>query len=292
MSLRGGKKIEIVKRAKNKRLAAKCLKISHKSIYYKSKKKEEDLKVKEAIEEVFKTHPSYGHRRIAKHLNMNKKKVLRIMREYNLKPPRLWYQKKHVTCAKKSNSYEYKNLIKEEKIIERPNEVWSSDLTYIKYRGKFYYFVIIQDIVTREIVGYNLSERHDSKLITRTIREAIDRVGGRPRIFHCDRGREYLSKESIEVLKENEIKLSVADKGSPWQNSWSESFFSRFKAEMGDFNRFDTLGELIEEVYYYIYYYNNLRIHSRLNMPPTKFKQKLMKNNLSHVDSCSQKWGT
>ena len=288
MSLREGKKIRIVKSSENKRLAARLLKVSHKGIYYKSKKEEEDLRIKKAIEEIFKIHPSYGHRRIAIELKMNKKRILRIMRKYKLKPPRLWYQKKYFTRSKNTFSQEHKNLLKEEKLpIGKPNRVWSSDLTYIKYKGKFYYFVIIQDIVTKQIVGYKLSEKHDSKLITSVIKEAIEKTEIKPEIFHCDRGKEYLSKESMELLKGNKINLSVSDKGSPWQNSWSESFFSRFKAEMGDFNRFESLGELIEEIYYYIYYYNNLTIHSKLKMPPSKFKQKLMQNNSPHVDSCS-----
>lgn len=75
--------------------------------------------------------------------------------------------------------------------------------------------MIIQDIATKQIVGYKLLERHNRKLITSAIREAIKKTRTRPKVFHCDRGKEYLSKESIELLKENRIILSVSDKGSP-----------------------------------------------------------------------------
>jgi transposase InsO family protein len=78
------------------------------------------------------------------------------------------------------------------------------------------------------------------------------------------------------------VKISVSDKASPWQNGYKESFFGWFKDEIGDLDRFDTLGELVEEIYAYIFYYNNLRIHTRLKMPPVVFrKQFLDEDNVS-----------
>jgi len=75
--------------------------INHKNIYYQGKKQTEDLLVKNKIEETFKIHPAYGHRRLALKLKINKKKILRIMHKFHLRPPRLWYQKKFITKAKK-----------------------------------------------------------------------------------------------------------------------------------------------------------------------------------------------
>ncbi|OGK17138.1 hypothetical protein A2690_02075 [Candidatus Roizmanbacteria bacterium RIFCSPHIGHO2_01_FULL_39_12b] len=71
--------------------------INHKNIYHHSKKATRDLAVKETIEDTFKVHPAYSHRRLALELKMNKKKMLRIMHTYGLKPPRLWYQKTFTT---------------------------------------------------------------------------------------------------------------------------------------------------------------------------------------------------
>jgi len=81
------------------------------------------------------------------------------------------------------------------------------------------------------------------------------------------------------------IKISVSDPGSPWQNGWSESFFSSFKTESGNLNRFETLGELVEYIFGYLNYYNNDRIQIKLKMPPVQFKQKV-------VDSGLEKRGT
>ena len=77
--------------------------INHKNIYHQSRKSIKDIFIKDKIEDTFKTHPAYGHRRLALELTMNKKKILRIMHKFNLKPPRLWYQKKYIT---KSDPYQ------------------------------------------------------------------------------------------------------------------------------------------------------------------------------------------
>ena len=280
------KKIEIINKANNKKLIAKYMNINHKNIYYKNKKDIKDIGVKSDIEETFKTHPAYGHRRLALELKMNHKKILRVMHKFNLKPPRLWYQRKFITCSNPVYQVQYTNLLKGVDLsLYDIDDIWSSDLTYIKFNGRFIYLVIIQDIISKEVVGFNLSNRHDSTLVLKTLKEAILKTKKPPKIFHSDRGCEYLSQDCIEFLKGLMVKISVSDPGSPWQNSWSESFFSRFKAESGNLNRFETLGELIEYIYEYLNYYNNLRIHTKLKMSPYQFKQKV-------VESVLEKRGT
>jgi putative transposase len=104
-----------------------------------------------------------------------------------------------------------------------------------------------------------------------------------PKLFHSDRGREYLSQNCIAFLENLGSKISVSDLGSPWQNGWSESFFSRFKTESGILNRFETLGELIEYIFGYMSYYNSQRIHTKLKMSPYQFKQKVSDNVLEKL---------
>ncbi len=204
--------------------------INHKNIYHDSEMFLRDLVVKDNIEDNFKTNPAYGHRRLAMDLKMNKKKILRVMHEFHLKPPRLWYQKKYITQSDAIYEDQYANLLKD-------------------------------------------------------VDEAVLKTKKLPKIFHSDRGREFLSERCIAYLENLHIKISVSDPGSPWQNSWSESFFSRFKTEFGSFNRFETLGELIENIFEYISYYNNLRIQLKLKMSPVQFK-------LQYTDSVLEKRGT
>jgi len=284
--LKEEKKIEIVKQSKDKKLIAEAMNLNRKNIYGKSSRNEKDIKVKTAIENTFVDNPAYGHRRLALELKMNKKKILRIMHKYKLKPPRLWYQKKFTTESDPASYTQYGNLLKNpDSMLGNIGDIWSSDLTYIKYEDKFYYLAIIQDIVSKEVVGFNLSNHHDSSLVLKTLKEAIINTKVAPKIFHSDRGREFLSQNCISFLEGLKVKISVSDPGRPWQNSWSESFFSRFKQEFGPFSRFENLGELIENIYQYLNYYNSKRIQLKLKMSPYQFKQKVSESGL-------EKWGT
>jgi len=284
--LKEEKKIKIVNQSNNKKLIAEAMNINRKNIYVQSKKDIKDMTVKADIEKTFESHPSYGHRRLALELKMNKKKILRIMHKYRLKAPRLWYQKKFTTQSDPGYQDQFRNLLKDSgSTTNNIGDIWSSDLTYIKFKDKFFYLAIIQDIVSKEVVSFNLSDKHDSSLVLRTLKEAILNSKTAPKIFHSDRGREFLSQNCIEFLESLKVKVSVSDPGSPWQNSWSESFFSRFKNEFGPFSRFENLGELIENIYLYLNYYNTERIQLKLKMSPYQFKQKVSESGL-------EKWGT
>jgi len=262
------------------------MKINHKNIYHHSKLFVRDLVVKDKITKSFETNPSYGHRRLAIDLNLNKKRILRVMHEFGLKPPRLWYQKKYSTQSDTNYQDQYTNLLKDTDMTQyRIGDVWSSDLTYIKFQEKFIYLATIQDIVSKEIIGFNLPYQHNADVVLKTLKEAMLKTKQAPIIFHSDRGREFLSEQCITFLENQKVKISVSDPGSPWQNGWSESFFSRFKTEFGSFSRFETLGELIEQIFEYISYYNNTRIQIKLKMSPVQFKQK-------YSESVLEKWGT
>ncbi|OIO45993.1 MAG: hypothetical protein AUJ28_03255 [Parcubacteria group bacterium CG1_02_37_51] len=107
---------------------------------------------------------------------------------------------------------------------------------------------------------------------------------GRPQILHSDQGSEYTGKIYTVFAESLGIRLSMSKKGSPWENGYQESFYSQFEVDLGDLNRFKTLGELAVAVYQQIYYYNNQRIHTKLKMPPALFverQQVLTTNYLS-----------
>lgn len=151
--------------------------------------------------------------------------------------------------------------------------------------GRFIYLTIIKDLVTKEVIAFNLSDKHDTDLVLKTLKEALLKTDKPPLIFHSGRGSEYLSEKCTALLTRMVIQISVSDPGSPWQNGWSESFFSSFKTESGDFNRFESLGELVEYIYDYLNYYNNDRIQLKLKMSPVQFKQKVLDNGLEKRDT-------
>jgi len=224
-----------------------------------------------------KNHPSYGYLRAAIELGINKKRTQRVMAKYSIRAPRRKVRKFSTTQFVENTSYT--NLIKDLE-IKRPYQLLCTDLTYIKFQGKFIYLGTVEDIFTREILSANLSDKHDSQLALSIAREAINKSNGNTQIFHSDQGSEFMAQSVTGFIESKNVKVSVSDKGSPWQNGYKESFFSRFKDENGDLSRFDTLGELTEEIYSYINYYNKYRIHTKLKMSPVQFKATLVESSL------------
>lgn len=251
---------------------AKSLGVSRSSLYYKPKKPDRDLETKNLILKVMAKHKSYGHKRIAIELAANKKKILRVMKKFNLKPYRRRIKRfiKPDDINKPKTSYD--NLIKYF-IVDKSNLVWAADFTYIRFQGKFLYLATIIDLFTREIIGFEVSRTHDRFLCLAALQMAFVRTKTRPTYHHCDQGSEYASDDYISKLNENKIIISMSEKGHPWENGFQESFYSQFKNDLGRPDRFETLGELIEAIYLQINYYNTSRIHTKLKTNPTKFRE-------------------
>jgi len=268
---RGKKKVKLVHLAKDKQLIASSIGIDLKNAYYKTIRHDEDLEMKAQIEAVMVPNPAYGHRRIAMHLKLNRKRILRVMNKFGLKPLR------HRSKLFKKRDWEtedidYVNIFKELCPI-RENIVWVSDFTYIKYRGRFIYLASVQDFYTREILGISISRFHNRHLVEDALNDAVQKAGCAAQYIHSDQGSEYRSHDYRTLAKSFGIAISMSDKGSPWQNGQMESYFGRFKEESGDLNRFESLPELVEFIYQQVYYYNNQRIHTTLKMAPVQFKQ-------------------
>lgn len=102
---------------------------------------------------------------------------------------------------------------------------------------------------------------------------ATTRTGTVPLFLHSDQGSEYDAKEYEECVLGNGIIISMSHKNSPWENAFQESFYSQFKVDLGQVNRFESVEELIEEIYQTIYYYNNQRMHTSLKTNPVAFKK-------------------
>ena len=260
----------------NKTKLAKDLGVSRSSLYYKRRREEIDLELKRQIEAVMVDHKDYGHKRIAIELKMGHNRIRRVMKKYELKPYRRRAKK---NVKKKDNGKPptgIPNLVApllENKLLIKPNQVWCTDFTYIRFQGKFIYLATIIDLFTREIVGVNILRFHNRFLVVGALEDAV--VNHKtPRIVHSDQGSEYDSGDFISFVKIIGAKISMSEKGSPWQNGHQESFFGHFKLEAGDLNRFKSLGELIEYIYQQVYYYNNKRIHSVLKMTPVEFRKR------------------
>lgn len=240
--------------------------------YYKPKKPDKDWQLKCRIEEVLRIHPSYGSRRLAIHLKMNRKPVKRVMNIFGIKAyrrrGRKWKKTKNIKVI-------YPNML----LTECPsyeNHIWVTDFTYIPFQGKTVYVATVEDLFTRKIVGLAVYTTHATQLVVAALMSALAN-NSRPAIFHSDNGSEYNSKIFIEALQTIGTMISRSAPGCPWENGYQESFYSQFKVDLGDSSRFKTLGELVYEIYQTIYTYNNTRIHSALRMSPVQFAQKVLK---------------
>lgn len=248
---------------------AKALGIARSTLYYKKKKDAKDWAEKCSIETVLRAHPAYGHRRIALALGKtDERPVLRIMRKYGIKP----YRRRGRKWKKpKETSMEYPNLLLG-RIPLRMHEVWAADFTHVYWRSKDISVATVMDVYTRIIVGLSVLTTHGTILITQALWSALLH-NPHPAIFHSDNGSEYGAAAFREILETLGIRISRSKKGCPWENGYQESFYGKFKVDLGDPNRFETLGELVAEIYRTIHYYNTERIHSALKMSPKKFAE-------------------
>jgi len=270
----GKKRAELVQKHPCKTVVSQAVRISQFHFHRTGKLDTKDALLKQQIEEAWKVHPAYGHLRLGWHLNINHKRISRVMQKFGMKPPR---RKVSHFCTRSTSHHTYFNLIKEW-IPTKPNELWCSDVSFIKFQGKFWYLATIEDIVTRQVLAAQVGKYHTSQLVLTTIKQAIINAGTIPKIFHTDQGTEFMARLCTSYLENLGVHISASDKGSPWQNGFQESLFGRFKEEFGDFRRFETVGELIEEIYCQVRYYNHDRIHTALKMPPARYAQLLSEN--------------
>ncbi len=255
----------------SKKELAKQLGVSRASLYYKPKLPAKDLKLKAEIDKVMAKHKAYGHKRIAIDLDINHKRALRVMKIFGLKP-----QRERKAPSKPNDigqaPMNIPNLI-QGIVIEAQNHVWVSDFTYLPYFGRFVYLATVEDVFTRQIIGWEVSTRHNAELVAGAF---LDAIGDHrpPKIAHSDQGSENCSQIYLNLLRSFNIQVSMSAKASPWQNGYKESFYSEFKLELGHPECYPTLGELIEAIARQIHYYNNDRIHTALKCPPAVFAQR------------------
>jgi putative transposase len=253
--------------SQNKTKAAKELGIARSSLYYKPKQPQKDWDLKCRIAEVLREHPSYGHKRLAIALGVNKKRTLRVMKLYGIEP----YRRRGKKWKKPSTQPEniVSNLLLETE-PQKPNHIWVTDFTHIDWGSTRLYLCTMMDLFTRRIVGFSVLTNHSVQLIINALFSAIHKHPP-PEILHSDRGSEYTSKDMEMILFCLGTAQSMSAAGCPWENGYQESFYNQFKIDLGDPNRFSSLGELVYEIYRLIYVYNTSRIHSALKMPPQTY---------------------
>jgi len=184
--------------------------------------------------------------------------------------------RKHVMLVKKKKRYTkttdsnhrfkiYKNLIKEKEEIN-PDEVYVSDITYIRTEENFCYLSLITDYSSRKIVGYDLSDSLSIEGSLRALRMALKCKGEMAGlIHHSDRGIQYCSKQYTEILTSHKITISMSEKGNPYENAIAERVNGILKEEFLLSETFKNKAEAMKSVKESIKTYNEIRPHMSIN---------------------------
>ena len=170
------------------------------------------------------------------------------------------------------NEDKVENKLNREFNREEKLDVVVSDLTYVNVKGKWNYICVIIDLFNREIIGYAAGKNKNAELVYKafgTIKTNLNNIN----IFHTDRGNEFKNRIIDEVLATFNIDRSLSKKGCPYDNAVAEATYKIIKTEFA-FNRiFESFEELEIELFDYVNWYNNFRIHSSLNyLTPTEYK--------------------
>lgn len=248
------------------RQGARAVGVARSTLWYQKKQPDKDWKLKCRIEETLRAFPSYGYRRVALHLKENKKKIQRVMRLFGIKA----YRRRGKRWKKpRKQATEYPNLLMQV-VPAYPGHAWVADFTHLYFKDKDVRIATTMDVYTRTIVGVSIGTRGGAVLVTQALWNAL-LTHQRPQLFHSDNGPEYDARAFKEMLTNLTIAISRSKKGCPWENGYQESFYGKFKTDLGDPNRFASLGELTAEIYRTIHMYNTVRIHSALKMAPRQF---------------------
>lgn len=215
------------------------------------------------IDEIHTAHPTWGSRTIKKIINrdddkkVNRKRIQRLMR---LMGVRTLYPKPNL--SKRYHKQYVRPYLLRNLDITYPDQVWGIDITYIRMKKGFMYLFIIIDWYSRCIVDYELSSTLEKTFVMDCLKRALSKK--KPAIINCDQGSHFTNPDYIELLEQNEVKISMDGKGQALDNVRTERFFRTLKYDLIYINDFETPRELRHELRSYMDEYNTYRPHSSI----------------------------
>ena len=240
------------------------LSINRTSFYYKpALPSPKELLVKQVIDYIYTQRPFLGHRRITEELvqiyglKTDRKTVLSYMQEMEICAI---YPKPNLSKADKENKV-YPYLLKGVD-VNRPNQVWSTDITYIPISGSFMYLTAVMDWYSRYVLSWALSGSLEIDFVLETCRNALKY--GKPEIMNSDQGSHYTSPKYTELFITAGVAVSMDHKGRCFDNIFIERLWRSVKYELIYINEFNSPRELRSGVRQYFEYYNNERHHQSL----------------------------
>jgi putative transposase len=222
-----------------------------------------NLELMRLIDRQFLETPWYGSRQMARHLRregypVGRKRIRRLMATMGLEPI---YQRPRTTVPHPEHQI-YPYLLRE-MVIERPNQVWCADITYIPMRRGFLYLVAVMDWASRKVLSWRVSNTMDADFCIEALEEALERFG-KPEIFNTDQGSQFTSPRFTGVLREAGVRISMDGRGRWMDNVFIERLWRSLKYECIYLHAFETGSALRTGLRDWIGYYNARRPHSAL----------------------------
>jgi putative transposase len=238
--------------------------INRSSLYYESVGPDpEELELMQRIDELHLEFPFYGSRRVTRELRsrglvVNRKRIQRLMRIMEIEAIAPKPNTSKATPEHAVYPYLLRSLT-----IDRPNQVWAADITYIPLARGFAYLVAIMDWYSRRVLSWRLSNTIDSTFCVDALDEALLHFG-QPEIFNTDQGAQFTATTFTSVLLGRGVKISMDGKGRCTDNVFVERLWRSLKYEEVYLNDYDDLVEARAGIRRYFEFYNNRRQHQSL----------------------------
>jgi putative transposase len=256
--------------------------------YYRFRRRvepaEADMDLRSQMQRIALEWPAYGYRRIQAQLRregwrVNHKRVLRLMREDNL----LCVQRRKylVTTDSKHGLPTYPNLAAG-MVLTAIDQLWVSDITYIRLQVEFVYLAVIVDAFSRRAVGWALGRTLEGELTLAALQMALARRRPAPGlVHHSDRGVQYAAWMYTNLLQKHGVLISMSRRGNPYDNALCESFLKSLKYEEVYRQEYRDFAEAAAEIEHFVEtIYNEKRLHSALGYrPPAEFEESLSRRS-------------
>ena len=230
------------------------------STYYYQPRAEsaENLQLLRQLDELYLECPFFGSRKMAVQLHVNRKRMQRLMRLAGIEA---LYPKP--SLSRPAPGHQIHPYLLRDVAIERPDHVWSTDITYISMRGGFLYLVAVMDWFSRYVLSWELSNTMETSFCLTALDAAFG--WGKPEIFNSDQGAQFTSADFTGALRKQEVRISMDGRGRCLDNVFIERLWRSLKYELiypGDFASGDDLWPALDR---YFHFYNHRRPHQALD---------------------------